>query len=160
WTLLVYFNSMRELGGAHVMMLDDVNDSIDVYAVSHGQTVRGRIEEPLELTSRVPSHEIPGILARLEENYPQQDVSVVLATNMIPVGVDIPRLGLMVVNGQPKSMAEYIQATSRVGRGLIPGLIVTVYNAGRARDRAHYESFRTWHQALYREVEAASVTPF
>jgi len=160
WTLLVYFNSMRELGGAHVMMLDDVNDSIGIYAGSHGLAPRSRIEEPLELTSRVPSSEIPGILARLEVRYPDQDVSVVLATNMISVGVDIPRLGLMVINGQPKSMAEYIQATSRVGRRDVPGLIVTVYNAGRARDRAHYELFRTWHQALYREVEAASVTPF
>jgi hypothetical protein len=160
WTLLAYFNSMRELGGAHVMMLDDVNDSMTVYSRSHGCNTRERIEEPLELTSRVPSSEIPDTLARLEKSLPRQDVSVVLATNMISVGVDIPRLGLMVINGQPKSMAEYIQASSRVGRGDIPGLIVTVYNAGRARDRAHYESFRTWHQSLYREVEATSVTPF
>ncbi|RKI31940.1 DNA/RNA helicase, partial [Corallococcus sp. AB004] len=160
WTLLAYFNSMRELGGAHVMMLDDVNDSMTVYSRSHGCNTRERIEEPLELTSRVPSSEIPDTLARLEKSLPRQDVSVVLATNMISVGVDIPRLGLMVINGQPKSMAEYIQASSRVGRGNIPGLIVTVYNAGRARDRAHYESFRTWHQSLYREVEATSVTPF
>jgi hypothetical protein len=160
WTLVAYFNSMRELGGALVMMLDDVNDSISVYARSHGVAARPKIDDPLELTSRVPSHEIPEILERLERPLPDQDVSVVLATNMISVGVDIPRLGLMVINGQPKSMAEYIQASSRVGRNQVPGLIFTVYNAGRARDRAHYESFRTWHQALYREVEATSVTPF
>ncbi len=160
WTLVAYFNSMRELGGALVMMLDDVNDSMAIYSRSHGCKTRERIEEPLELTSRVPSSEIPDTLARLEKSLPRQDVSVVLATNMISVGVDIPRLGLMVVNGQPKSMAEYIQASSRVGRGSIPGLIMTVYNAGRTRDRAHYESFRTWHQSLYREVEATSVTPF
>lgn len=160
WTLVAYFNSMRELGGALVMMLDDVNDSIAVYARSHGVAARPRIDDPLELTSRVPSHEIPGILARLDEPLPEQEVSAVLATNMISVGVDIPRLGLMVINGQPKSMAEYIQASSRVGRNLVPGLIFTVYNSGRPRDRAHYEAFRTWHQALYREVEATSVTPF
>lgn len=160
WTLVAYFNSMRELGGAHVMMLDDVNDSMRVYAQSRGAAERPAIQELLELSSRVSSEDIPDILERLERRYPSQDVSVVLATNMISVGVDIPRLGFMVVNGQPKSMAEYIQATSRVGRGNVPGLIVTVYNAGRARDRAHYESFRTWHQALYRDVEATSVTPF
>lgn len=160
WTLVAYFNSMRELGGALVMMLDDVNDSMAVYARSHDVAARPKIDDPLELTSRVPSHEIPEILERLERPLPDQDVSVVLATNMISVGVDIPRLGLMVINGQPKSMAEYIQASSRVGRNQVPGLIFTVYNAGRARDRAHYESFRTWHQALYREVEATSVTPF
>jgi hypothetical protein len=78
---------------------------------------------------------------------------------MISVGVDIPRLGLMVVNGQPKSTAEYIQATSRVGRG-IPGLLVCLYNFGRPRDVSHYEHFLSYHGALYRAVEATSVTPW
>ena len=87
-------------------------------------------------------------------------LDVVLATNMLSVGVDIPRLGLMVVNGQPKGIAEYIQATSRVGRGKVPGLIVSVLNNAKARDRSHYETFSTWHETLYRDVEATSVTPF
>lgn len=160
WTLVAYFNSLRELGGALVMMHDDVNDSVKMYAEMHGTPRRNLDEEPLELTSRVPSSEIPLALDRLARRFPDQDTGVVLATNMLSVGVDIPRLGLMVVNGQPKSMSEYIQATSRVGRGSVPGLIVTCYNTGRPRDRSHFEAFRTWHQTLYREVEATSVTPF
>lgn len=162
WTLVSYFNSLRELGGALVMMQDDVEDSISTYANLHGSS-RGRRpaeDPPMELTSRVDSAEIPSFLVELEQEYPNQPIGSVLATNMISVGVDIPRLGLMVVNGQPKGMAEYIQATSRVGRGNVAGLVVTVYNAGRPRDRSHYEAFRTWHQTLYREVEATSVTPF
>ena len=85
---------------------------------------------------------------------------ILLASNMISVGVDIPRLGLMIVNGQPKSIAEYIQSTSRVGRGDVAGLVVTIYNNAKARDRSHYETFRTWHSSLYRDVEATSVTPY
>src|SRR5262249_25013667 len=84
---------------------------------------------------------------------------VVLATNMLSVGVDIQRLGLMLVNGQPKGISEYIQATSRVGRRY-PGLIVVLLNNAKARDRSHFETFRTWHATLYRGVEATSVTPF
>lgn len=87
-------------------------------------------------------------------------LDTVLATNMVSVGVDIPRLGLMVVNGQPKAIAEYIQATSRVGRGSISGLVVAVLNNAKARDRSRFETFSGWHQTLYRDVEATSVTPF
>jgi hypothetical protein len=160
WTLVAYFNSLRELGGALVMMHDDVTDSIKIYSELHGKPPRDMPDEPLELTSRVSSEQIPAHLDRLAQPYPDQTIAAVLATNMLSVGVDIPRLGLMVINGQPKSMAEYIQASSRVGRGNVAGLVVTLYNAGRPRDRSHFEAFRTWHQALYREVEATSVTPF
>jgi hypothetical protein len=160
YTLVAYFNALRELGGALVLMQDDVGDSLRQFAARRAETAR-EVAIIEELTSRVTQVEIRDKLRQL--GYPAGNpevIDVVLASNMISVGVDILRLGLMVVNGQPKGIAEYIQATSRVGRGNLPGLVVTIYNNGKARDRSHYETFRTWHSTLYREVESTSVTPF
>lgn len=159
WTLVAYFNALRELGGALVLFEDDVRRSIDAIAERRGAVGR-ELNEPTEITSRVPGEDIRRVLDDLQVPYPDEALDTVLASNMISVGVDVPRLGLMLVNGQPKTNAEYIQATSRVGRGATPGLVVVAYNASRPRDRSRFESFATWHQSLYRNVEASSVTPF
>ncbi|OVE75066.1 hypothetical protein BVX95_00405 [archaeon D22] len=159
-TLLCYFNSLRELGGAIVQMLDDVPDSITLYSGRRAESSR-KIKDPKELTSRVPQKEIVEILDQLKKKVQDPDcVDVVLATNMVSVGVDVSRLGIQVVNGQPKTRSEYIQATSRVGRSKFPGLVVSVLNAAKPRDRSHFETFPSWHQKLYKDVEATSVTPF
>ena len=160
WTLLAYFNSLRELGGALVLMQDDVADTLALLAGRRDEQVR-QLSEIEELTSRRSQAEIRDMLDKLavKANQPGS-VDVVLATNMVSVGVDIPRLGLMLVNGQPKTMAEYIQATSRVGRGEGAGLVVAILNNAKPRDRSHFETFSTWHAMLYRYVEATSATPF
>ncbi|WOF16785.1 DNA/RNA helicase [Methanoplanus sp. FWC-SCC4] len=160
WTLVTYFNSLRELGGALVLMQDDVSDSISVIAErrKEGKGYPERIEE---LTSRRSQDEVRDMLEGLAIKAGEDDViDIILATNMLSVGVDIPRLGLMVVDGQPKGISEYIQATSRVGRGKVPGLVISVLNNAKVRDRSRYETFVTWHNTLYRDVEATSVTPF
>ncbi|MFC3147249.1 helicase-related protein [Piscinibacterium candidicorallinum] len=168
WTVVAYFNSLRELGGAYVLVQDDVPRQIQFLAGRLGTSRRDLEHEPEELSSRKSSRELPKVLDELgttlsmhaeNPNEFAQPKDVVLASNMISVGVDVPRLGLMVVNGQPKSTAEYIQASSRVGR-LMPGLVFTLYNVGRPRDLSHFEHFRTYHSALYRSVEATSVTPW
>ena len=176
WTCVTYFNSLRELGGAHVLLQDDVPRHMNFMASRLGSSVRRLDAPPVELSSRKSSRELPGVLQALSttltqfasaleteglgfsEMVPQPEDSV-LASNMISVGVDVPRLGLMVINGQPKSTAEYIQASSRVGR-TAPGLVFTLYNFARPRDLSHYEHFQGYHAALYRNVEASSVTPW
>jgi hypothetical protein len=158
WTIVAYFNSLRELGGAQRLIEDDVPAQMLVYTQSSGGAADIEKEE---LTSRRKGSEIPGILNRIESplGSPVEPPDMVLATNMISVGVDIKRLSAMVVTGQPKATAEYIQATSRVGREY-PGLVITVYNWARPRDRSHMEDFLDYHATLYRQVEANSVTPY
>ncbi|GAA1739296.1 helicase-related protein [Nonomuraea bangladeshensis] len=159
WTLVGYFNSLRLLAAAELQVLDDVQDRLKLLAEQHGAELR-QADRLTELTSRVKSSDIPKRLKDLERILPDESVfDTVLATNMISVGVDVDRLGLMAIMGQPQTTAEYIQSSSRVGRQH-PGLVVVLYNANRSRDRSHYESFVPYHSALYRQVESTSVTPF
>lgn len=183
-TLVDYFTSTRELAGMRRLVEDDVADRLA------SQQVRTRRRRPSvsELTSRMPSSKIATTLADLERPFDavldssdhleqlrrdrrnsvdrslplrQQPLDVLLATSMLQVGVDVQRLGLMVVTGQPKNTAEYIQATSRVGRDpRRPGLVVTVYQWSRPRDLAHFESFGYDHATFGMRVEGLTTTPF
>lgn len=168
-TLLAYFNSLRELGGARRIVEEEVQNTLK------GRGMRRRLgedrglfrdrtlySEVMELTSRVTTDQVATAFERLGRGFHESGrVDCALATNMISVGLDVARLGLMVVNGQPKTHAEYIQATSRVGRTKHkPGLVVTLLNVHRPRDRSHYERFRHYHETFYRSVEPASATPF
>ncbi|MBD2090662.1 helicase [Microcoleus sp. FACHB-1515] len=169
-TLLGYFNSLRELGGSRRIVEDEVSSRLSTYGdrrLRYGESIgafrdRKIDDEPEELTSRVSTGKVANTKRRLAlPAYEKEKVDIALATNMISVGLDIVRLGLMVVLGQPKTAAEYIQATSRVGREATkPGLVVTLLNIHRPRDRSHYERFQSWHNSFYRAVEATSVTPF
>jgi hypothetical protein len=189
-TLVGYFNATRELAGMARYLADDVQNRVRQPRPgsgfprrigSYGQLVTG------ELTSRIASAEIGRTLdnlalefdpsfsttAAVRQRLAQQDAGgtparpkavpfdVVLATSMLQVGVDVQRLGLMLVVGQPKNTAEYIQATSRIGRdSRKPGLVVALGNWARPRDLAHFEQFRHYHETFYAQVEALSVTPF
>lgn len=168
-TLLGYFNSLRELGGARRLIEDEVRNRVAGYAArkrvgeTDGLFANRQIDyEPVELTSRVSTAQVAEAKRRLSLAFSEkQRADVAIATNMISVGLDISRLGLMVVFGQPKTSAEYIQATSRVGREAgKPGLVVTILNIHKPRDRSHYERFAAYHESFYRNVEATSVTPF
>ena len=169
-TVLGYFNSLRELGGARRILEEEVQNTIKAYGgrkrIGEKRGLfqdRKNFSEVVELTSRVSTDKVAEARRRLETPFHkiEQRVDCAIATNMISVGLDIPRLGLMVVLGQPKTHAEYIQATSRVGRDdQRPGLVVTLLNIHKPRDRSHYERFRYYHETFYRSVEVSSVTPF
>ena len=170
WTITSYFNTLRELGGAIIRVVDNVQDRFSylketkfkkLYPIVGGQL---RYDHYKELTSREKSENIGKIIqkelvikyARDKKDMPYD---FILSSNMISVGIDIARLNTMLVVGQPKTTAEYIQATSRVGRET-PGFVFALYNQMRSRDKSHFEQFVQYHQAFYRYVEATSVTPF
>ncbi len=179
-TLVGYFNSLRELGGMKRLAEDDVQTRsfrVNMSLVERPGLEQRAVKDVCELTSRVSNQDIPKYLDQLEVRFngvldPTTDkwvsnwgpgdahpIDIVLATNMLSVGVDVNRLGVMVVNGQPKGTAEYIQATSRVGR-VFPGLVASVFTWARPRDLSHYETFEHYHATFYQHVEAQSVTPF
>lgn len=170
-TLVGYFNSLRELGGMRRLVEDEVRNRVRdiedakrplLFVGPHPWGADRRLQMPAELTSRETTERVKETKARLAARMTVKDknlIDVVLASSMISVGLDIDRLGLMVVTGQPKTTSEYIQATSRVGRAY-PGLVVTCLNVMRPRDRSHYERFVSYHESFYREVEATSVTPY
>lgn len=172
WTLMVYFNSLRELGRASTLVQADIREYLNSVWDRIGLTesmLPGRakklhrfINNFDELTSRLRSGDIPAILQKLFNALPSRDtVDLCYATNMIQVGLDVSRLSLMSIVGQPKGASEYIQASSRVGRDAgKPGLVITNFNPFKPRDRSHFESFRPFHENAYRHVEPTTVTPF
>jgi hypothetical protein len=163
WTLVMYHNSLRELGRSGPLVVDDVNARLEARADRLGIRFRRvRPDRVVELTSRRRPEELPNDLRELGRSIEDSDqaVDVVLSSNMLSVGIDVPRLSLMLMVGQPKTTSEYIQATSRVGRGDVRGVVTTLFRSNRARDRSHFETFRSYHESLYRTVEPTSVTPW
>ncbi|MGW0589049.1 DISARM system helicase DrmA [Streptosporangium sp. NPDC002607] len=159
WTLVGYFNAIRELAGAVALVRQDIIQRLASIATNPRKLVE--TDDPMELSSRADSLNLPAMLEDLAVSLhgSRDPVNAVVATSMFGTGVDVDRLGLMFVNGQPKTTSSYIQATGRVGRSM-GGLVVTFYRSSRPRDLSHYEYFASYHSTLYRHVEPVTVNPF
>lgn len=162
-TLMVFFNSLRELGSNLTLFQSDVPERI-LEIHRRGRFSRRHLYNIKELTGRISSSEIPKALQELEKRpgHDEYPVDVCLASSIIEVGIDVDRLSLMCIAGQPKTTSQYIQVTGRIGRRWLerPGLIVTIFSPSKPRDRSHFERFRSYHERLYAQVEPTSVTPF
>ncbi len=165
WTMIVFHGSLRGIGISHNALDIDVPNFFQFYLDKEALKQRVRHKKFLnritQFTSISSPEENAATFARLEKSCDEPEcIDVVLATNMISVGLDVSRLALMVVNGQPLTTAEYIQAGSRVGRGEVPGIVIANYYRDQARSLSHYESFRPYHESFYRFVEPTSLTPY
>ena len=174
YTYVGYFNSLKELGSNSIIISDRIMAEIKYIATYKfhleskevGLQADGKQSDipnylkSNELTSRNSAKEIKNILERLGNRFTSDDCfDYIMASNMLSVGIDIDRLGVMCVYGQPKSNSEYIQATSRVGR-TNPGLVISLYNGMRSRDKSYYEQFNYYHKTYYKYIEATSVTSY
>ena len=174
YTYVGYFNTLKELGSNSIIISDRISAEIKYLATykfkKEAESVNMKIDSANadipsyfrndELTSRNSAKEIKAVLERLANKYTSEDCfDYIMASNMLSVGIDIDRLGVMCVYGQPKSNSEYIQATSRVGR-TNPGLVISIYNSMRSRDKSYYEQFCYYHSTFYKYVEATSVTSY
>ena len=181
WTLVVYHGSLKGVGNSHNAFVTDVRDfgrrlmgelreARRTGSAGESEDASGEVDFPsgrfrnprvAQLTSRRTAQDNAETFERLAHAREQGDcLDAVLATNMVSVGLDVARLALMIVNGQPLTTAEYIQASSRVGRADVPGLVFANYYRHQARSLSHYETFRPYHESFYRFVEPSSVTPF
>ncbi|MGI9064873.1 MAG: helicase-related protein [Pyrinomonadaceae bacterium] len=166
WTLLIFFNNLRMLGNSLSLFQSNVPGYFKVAQHRTRTTNRRYLDQIKELTGRLRSDEVPSAISALEVSCTSasgnKPVDVCLASNIIEVGVDIDRLSLMAVIGQPKTTSQYIQVTGRVGRKWWerPGVVVSIYSPSKPRDRSHFEKFRSYHERLYAQVEPTSVTPF
>ena len=169
FTLMNFFGSIRELATTLTLLETDIPDRIGVFfkrlslSVDNIRKLGKNGNETLELTSRLKNQEIPKAINKLEKSSSLKGcVDVCLASNIIEVGVDIDRLSLLTIFGQPKTTSSYIQVSGRIGRNWFerPGLVITIYGPMRPRDKSHFEKFKSYHQRLYAQVEPTSVTPF
>ncbi|WP_246345159.1 helicase-related protein [endosymbiont of Lamellibrachia barhami] len=171
WTQVVYHGSLKGVGNSHNAFTTGVRDLVrrlkeELKKIQNNNGESGvLISRPnariAQLTSISSAEENARTFSRLERSREEVDcLDAVLATNMISVGLDVPRLALMIINGQPLTTAEYIQASSRVGRSGVPGLVFANYYRDQARSLSHYENFRPYHDSFYRFVEPTSVTPY
>lgn len=168
WTVVSYFNSLKDVGKMANKIGSELRDS--TLKQLHNRLLNStfanyrRLKFAQELTSRISSERIKETLDRLNIQFENdiensRAIDLVLATNMISVGLDVQRLGVMLVNGMPRNIAEYIQSTSRVARKN-KGVIFTLFNPDNSRDLSYFEHFVSFHQKFYKEIEPLSLTPF
>jgi len=160
WTIVGYFNSIRELGGGRSLYREDIHERLN--DISNGSPRNIDPSNVIELSSRINSTDIPQILSQMETASSKElmdNPDSIFTTSMFGTGVDIPHLSLMIVNGQPKTTSQYIQASGRIGRSK-GGLVITFYRSGRPRDLSHYEMFTAYHNRIYLDVEPSSASPF
>jgi len=176
WTIVSFYNSLRDVGKVYNKVPAEISDFLKLlhnrYQLpkqAYGFNYFGLAGRTKELTSRIESNSIKKLLNELEmpfslfakdgNNFVQNTVDLVLASNMFSVGIDIERLNVMLMNGQPKNVAEYIQASSRVGRKH-KGIVINLLDANRSRDKSYFENYVPFNNAYYKFVEPLSVTPY
>ena len=174
WTNLCFFSSRRVLGLAQSLCQTHLRGhtwrlhrATGVYAgaprsTTGTRTAQRHMQGRVELTAHATG-DVSESMDRLAITHPERGcIDLCFATSMIEVGIDIDRLGLLTMFGQPKSASQYIQVAGRIGRDEkhAPGVVFVLLSPYNSRDRSHFEQFSSFHRRLYASVEPVSITPF
>lgn len=116
------------------------------------------------ITGAVDAAQIGAVVKRAEkrpkpnEDFPELNTTLrsIIATSAVSHGVDVEELNAMFFAGMPSDIAEYIQASSRIGRTHV-GFSVLVPTPQRARDRYIVEVHDSFHRFLERMILPAAV---
>lgn len=185
YTVISYFNSLKEVGKTDAQFYQEFtkytrrlfkrvlrfsnmleclysyNDHFRKSELTGRLTGEEAIKELAAAQKRTwdPQKRLPFKDENGKWQHAQLPADMVLATNMISVGLDVSRFNTIIMNSMPRNIAEYIQATSRVAREK-EGLVITLHSPFNQRDVSHFEKFREFHEKLYYYVEPISITPF
>lgn len=159
-TTLSYFQNKQKA----YQRIQDLEGGFPKFCAEYAREHEGLLGEVAQrlasLTGDNNFEEIRATKTRLESPFGGDGwLAHLAATSIISHGVDVGRLNFILFSGQPSETAEYIQASSRVGRKHL-GVSLVAGDTLHDRDELHYINHRSYHENQNSFVSGASISRY